>query len=135
MPEVFVRLAGAFVRSKVALRFPNTGSVWKRPMPLTAPLTYIGPKNGVTSRCSGSGLATSGPAIAGVVIAFEVGAAAPGGGAAAGGGCCAQATPTAPSCPAPAPRQAAASLQPAEKCDVIGPFLANGHGPGRYSIG
>src|SRR5207302_7719431 len=75
----------------------------------------------------GFGLATSGPVIAGVVIAVEAGASAAGGSAVspaggAGGGTCADAIGAVPTCQAAASRQAAPSRRPWDKLRVIGQF-------------
>src|SRR5216684_5971939 len=81
----------------------------------------------------GFGLATSGPAIDGVDIAVEAGAAASaaGAGAAGGGGCCAHAVGVAPSCHAAAIRQAAPTRRPLDKQSFIGFFLVNCRDAGR----
>src|SRR5579863_4026986 len=94
-PEVVCKVAWALLISTVVDLSVGSGAVCVNPRTLAAPVTYIGPKNGATSRCHGSGLATSGPAIDGVAIAVgpagaagaaSAAAGAPGAGAPAGGG-------------------------------------------------
>src|SRR5262245_13275337 len=74
---------------------PSVAFCCARPRPLATPVTYILPKSGA-SKLHGLGLATSGPVMVGIVIAFEAGVSGAGAGASApagggGGGCCAEA--------------------------------------------
>src|SRR5579862_563095 len=129
-PEVVCREAWALLMSTVVALSKNSGSDCVKKRPLAAPVTYIGPKNGATSKWNGSGLAASGPDSDGVVIALEVGAAgaaagaagggAPGGGG--GGGCCAIAGAGAATCHAAAIRHAVPIRNALEKLNIIDPF-------------
>ena len=71
---------------------PNVAFCCAKPRPLATPVTYTLPKSGAL-KFHGFGLATSGPAIDGVVIAFEAGVSGGGGGTSApaggSGSCCA----------------------------------------------
>src|SRR5205085_10926946 len=82
-----------------------------RPRPLATPVTYTLP-NGPPSRLNGFGLATSGPAIDGVVIAVEAGASGAGTTTGGGGGtsCCADAETAVPKTQAAAMARVAAPL-------------------------